>query len=346
MEKMIESKGDLQKMTKNLTEEEIDSIQRKADWADEKLDSEKEWITRYKGYADEIQGRDVLIRDAKEHFREWAPLFLYTNISTTKSTTEKKVDFILRYKGQEVGHLYYKNSQDIELEVRENADKYFGYKLPLKGNVFPWRSPEAENFRAHFRKYPTRIDGAKKNEEHRYESALLTELLKDTGVDKAVTMIQPILLVKNRFQMPTPLSASDYDNPKYSNQNGGGIDLLCRTKYGSKITINVFELKDNYEDPVGVLKQAVVYAAFIRKLLRTPAAGSEDWWRLFGFSDEHSFDSSLKINVVAALPHAKDERKFAETNIAIRNDVLQLRYFYFDIEGKDDHVKNVETTIK
>jgi hypothetical protein len=333
-------------MMNDLSLAEVNSIQQQADWAEQELTKQTEWIARYKGYAGEISKKSTFIEQAREQFYEWSPLFLYTNISTTISATEKEVDFILRYKGQEVGRIYYKSSQDIKLEINKNANEFFGYKLPSGINIFDWKSSEAKDFRSYFRTYPTRIDGAKKNNEHRYESALLTELSKDTGRDKALTMIQPIRLLNNRFQMPTPFSASDKDKPYYAQHNGGGIDLLCRTKHGGTSRINVFELKDNYEDPVGVLKQAVVYAAFIRRLLRTPEAGSGNWWNLFKFAEDHSFDLSLKINVVAALPHADDERKFAETDIKIENDVLQLRYFYFDIEDKDDQIKNVETTIK
>jgi hypothetical protein len=333
-------------MTNDLLVAEINSIKEQADWADRELTKQTEWIARYKGYADEISTKESLVEQAREQFHEWAPLFLYTNISTTKSATEKYVDFILRYKGNEVGHIYYKNSQDIELEIGENTEKFFGYKLPSGKKAFGWRSSEAMDFRAYFGTNPARINGSKKNEEHRYESALLTELSKKSGQNKALINIQPIRLLDNRFQMPTPFSASDKDKPYYAQHSGGGIDLLCRTKYGNKSTINVFELKDNYEDPAGVLKQAIAYAAFIRKLLRTPEAGSGNWWKLFKFGKDHSADLSLKINVVAALPHADDEREFAETNIKIGNDVLQLHYFYFDIEDKDDKIKNVETTIK
>jgi hypothetical protein len=332
-------------MTKDLTTEELDSIQKRADLADGQLASETEWIVRYKGYADEIFEKVSFIEKAKKQFREWRPLFLYTNISTTKSATKNKVDFNLRYQGQAVANLHCRKDQKIKLKIYKNTKKFFGYEPTSETDTCDWDSPEAKAFRAHFRKYPARIDGKKRNVEHRYESALLTELSKDKGEDKAVTMIQPVLLLGNRFQMPTPFSASTTKKLGYGKQDGGGIDLLCRTKHG-KSTINIFELKDEYEDPVGVLKQAVVYAAFIRRLLRTPEAGSKKWWELFGFENDHSTETTLKINVVAALPHAQNEKEFSVSDIKIGDDTLQLHYFYFDIKDANDQVSNVKTTIK
>jgi hypothetical protein len=150
--------------------------------------------------------------------------------------------------------------------------------------------------------------------------------------------------------MPTPFSASDSKgNLKYAANKGGGIDLLCRTKHGNKSVLNIFELKDEYEDPKNVLRQAIAYAVFVHKLLTTPKAESSIWWELFGFKKAPNTDRPLSINVVAALPlekGRKPDKSFANKEVILSNGgILRLHYFYFSLSGKEDKVGKVETSL-
>jgi hypothetical protein len=84
------------------------------------------------------------------------------------------------------------------------------------------------------------------------------------------------------------------------------------------------------------LHQAVIYSVFIHKLLRTPDAGSGDWWKLFGFSKAPDPARPLEINAVVALPKDnKNDESFAKKEIAVNGGTIRLHYFYFSLLKKD-----------
>ena len=321
---------------------QLQSLQQTANKAEEILDNQNEWISRYAGYANEITRNLETIKEIRRCFQEKEPLYVYSSISKVKSAKkEELVTFDLRYRGQSVANIKY-GKKGLLLKTNENTGEFYGIK---GGESIDWNSKEAEVFRGGFAKYPSRKKTKKENEEHRYESALLTELSKKEGSDKKLKFIQPVRLATSRFQMPTPFSASSASkgNIKYSAHNGGGIDLLCRTKHGNKSILNIFELKDEYEDPFNVLHQAVAYSVFIHKLLRTSNAGSEIWWKLFGFNKVP--DDPLRINAVVALPKFKEnDTSFAKKEIIVDGGVIQLHYFYFTL-SKNDKVGSIDTSL-
>lgn len=165
-----------------------------------------------------------------------------------------------------------------ELNERDFDCKVFLSKVDWKGN-------KAKKFRSHFknREQVRNIETNRGNEEHRIESLLLSEFSKTK--DKALPFIKPVAIAKIRFPMPTPLSASNHKQIKYSGIYGGGIDILARTGTGGRATnLCIMELKDENikkELPKNVIKQALTYATFIRELLRSDSG--QDWWKLFGF---------------------------------------------------------------
>ncbi len=65
-----------------------------------------EWEDRYAKYAEAIKSNLTIIKNNKQRFNEWSPLFLYMNV-----TEEKKSGgtFSLRYRGQDVAKLQVKN---------------------------------------------------------------------------------------------------------------------------------------------------------------------------------------------------------------------------------------------
>jgi len=316
----------------------LQSLQETANKAAEELKNNTEWITRYAGYASEIMEIQETIKDARKLFHERKPLYVYSSISRAKNRSQ--VTFNLRYRGQSVAEISYKKGK-LLLKTNKNTKEFYGIE---GGKTFEWNSKEAEIFRGGFAKCPDRINKRKKNEEHRFESALLTELSKNKGSDKVLTNIQPVRLVESRFQMPTPFKASG-GQPAYIGHKGGGIDLLCRTKHGNKSVLNIFELKDEYEDHEKVLQQAVIYSVFIHKLLRSPDAGSNNWWKLFGFSKIPNTSLPLRINAVIALPkNEKNVTSFKKEEITVNGGTIQLHYLYFTL-SKNDKVGVIETSL-
>ena len=312
----------------------LQKLQKTAEEAEKALEDNTEWIVRYADYASEIMETQETIKDARKLFHERKPLYVYSSISRAKNRSQ--VTFDLRYRGQSVAEISYKKGK-LLLKTNKNTKEFYDIE---GGKSFEWNSKEAEIFRGGFAKCPDRINKRKKNEEHRFESALLTELLKDKGNDKALTNIQPVCLAKSRFQMPTPFKASE-GKPAYAGHKGGGIDLLCRRNR----KLFIFELKDEYEEPEKVLQQAVIYSVFIHRLLRTPKAGSNNWWKLFEFSKAPNPALPLKINAVIALPkNKKNDTSFANKEIIVDGGIIQLHYFYFSL-SKDDKVGPIETSL-
>lgn len=307
------------------------------------LEENTEWIPRYAKYAEIINFNRAIIETVRKSFKACSPLYVYTNISKVKQAKKYSVSFDLRYRGQSIAEVYVKK-EGIILKTNNNVFDY--YKIE-GGKFINWNDKDATVFRKAFKDFPERINKGKKNEEHRFESALITELSKNKGIEKSVINIQPVLLCKNRFQMPTPLSASG-NKISYVSENGGGIDLLCRTRNGVNKALNIFELKDEYneksEPPQKVLQQAVAYTIFISKLLKTPEAGGKIWWELFNLG---KIDRPLDINAVAAMPYNKKGKTdfFENKHIQTIDNSIGLHYFYFDINNKDN-VMNVKTSLK
>jgi len=316
----------------------LQNLQMTVNKAEAMLEKEKEWIKRYAEYASEILTIQNAIKGASGLFNECEPLYVYSSVSRA---TNKNITFDLRYRGQSVADIIYKNG---ELYLKTKKNTYNFYKIE-GGWEKEWNSKEAKLFRSAFTKYPCRNDEGKKNEEHRFESALLTELSKEKGNDKILKYIQPVRLAKSRFQMPTPFKASK-GKPVYAKHKGGGIDLLCRTKHGSKNILNIFELKDEYENPINVLHQAVIYSVFIHKLLKTPEVGSSGWWKLFGFGKVPDTTKPLRINAVVAMPKdEKNDKCFAKEEINVDGGIIQLHYFYFSLPTDKDKIESIETSL-
>ncbi len=119
--------------------------------------------------------------------------------------------------------------------------------------------------------------------------------------------IQPVLMAKKaRFQMPTPLKASEKGKISYAGV-GGGIDILARVGKGSGngTKLCIIEVKDEHshkEPPKTAIKQALVYATFIRELLRSEQGILvEDFWARGG--------GSFKAQDMCCLRYAVSRRR-------------------------------------
>ena len=265
-----------------------------------KLSDNTEWEDRYSKYADAINSNLAIIRNNKQKFNEWSPLFLYMNVTEAKKDNGA---FSLRYRGQDVATLKAKNDY-IFISTKgydEKNERDFDCLTKLNNNG--WDSKEARVFRKHFSNNPSRsTKSSKRNDEHRIESLLLSEFSKTSSKDKLLCGIQPVKIANiARLQMPTPLSASNIGKLKYSNENGGGIDILSRINMRGSPKLCVMEVKDENvakEPPVKAIKQALIYATFIRELLRSKSGST--WWKIFGFT--RPIPTHLELFVTCIMP--------------------------------------------
>ena len=328
-----------------------------SDKAKETLDllrANPEWIDRYKKYADEISGNITMLKERKASFHKWNPLYVY--LTTSEMKKGGSISFSLRYKGQEVGKLVVKD-EIMCYPAYENNKKNFGYAPSFQGE-FPWNSENAREFRKFFStEKRTRIDCGKRNEEHRYESLLLTHFEDRNKEIDAFKHIRPISVISGvRFPMPTPISASNKKAVTYSGTSGGGIDIFTRTGHGKATYLNIMELKDENhkgEEPSVVIRQAIAYATFILRLLRSESGA--EWYKLFGFSS--TLPDSIKVYATCLMPKGYcEDKSFANQQIFVHktedkvsdtfadnSDIIELHYMYFD--ENEDVISTVETSL-
>jgi len=295
---------------------------------EELLKQNTEWILRYAEYAEKINANSDKIKNLKKNrFHEWAPLYLYMNVTQAKS----QMEFSLRYLGQDVAKLKV-TTDKITISTKgfiEKNKRDFDCDIKLEDSE--WKSVNAANFRRHFSNYSKRTrNSGKENEEHRIESLLLTGFSKKSSIDKILCNIQPVKIAGiARFQMPTPLGASDINKLKYSGSGGGGIDIICRFGKANTTKLCIMELKDennSKEPPVKVIQQSLAYATFIRELLRSNSG--QEWWKIFGFNGK--LPDHLELYVACIMPSIdKNDTSFANKIIGTAEDSFRLHYLYF-----------------
>jgi hypothetical protein len=128
-------------------------------------------------------------------------------------------------------------------------------------------------------------------------------------------------------------------------ENNGHVDILARIGKGRSSKLCIMELKDEYskkEPPVKVLKQGLIYAAFIRALLRSKSG--KQWWRIFGFNGGVS--DPLILYVACVMPFkitGGSDKSFVNKEVALGRDSFRLHYLYFK-EGSGK-IAEVETSL-
>ena len=285
-----------------------------------------EWQDRYLKYAHEIHDNLEEIAEKKKKFHEWKPLHLYMNVLEAKS----QMRFSLRYLGQDVAKIKISNKGNMISTKGFDATNAKYFNCPVELDESEWTSIEASKFRGHFSKKEKRVEGmGKRNEEHRIESVLLSEFLKKSRQNKKLLHIQPVTLAGiARFQMPTPLGASDMKKLKYSGHSGGGIDIISRIGKAAKLCI--MEVKDENlakEPPAKTVQQGLAYATFIRELLASKAG--EKWWKIFGFTGK--LPEKLDIYVASVMPSGiNNDTTFANTVLKTPKGDFHLHYLYFN----------------
>lgn len=286
-----------------------------------------EWEDRYAGYA-----KFIPLKIPKA-FKKPQGLSVYSSVSDYKQNA-----YSLRFDGQTVAMIYNQiDSKKVLLEIKEEANKkYFGLVLSKEKEKIDWNvDPKAKLFRRFFRDKAKEDDVKIKSQEHRVENRLLKEFANKTRAEnKAFTNIQPITLNGCFFQMPTPIKASTHA-PGYSQKNGGGIDIMART--GGKIC--VMEVKDENkasESQVAAMEQALTYATFIARLLRSKSG--QIWWNFFmgRDTDIRPVDRDIEIEVVTIMPAGNTEEYVGNIELPELSTIFHCHTLYYD----DEQFKN------
>ena len=301
-----------------------------------------EWKERYIGYSEEISANIDFIQSARQRFRKWAPFTFYLNVSNAKKAGSGAT-FEMRYLGQTVAKLLCGKNVLIDTNDFDKTNKR-DFDCDIQLSKSDWSGKEASTFRSYFKNRDDirNTENNTGNHEHRLESLLLSEFSKTTA--KALSGIQPVLIEKMRFPMPTPISASNHKRVKYTGVHGGGIDIFARVGVtGQAARLCVIELKDENiaaEPPRDAIKQGLAYAVFIRELLRSESG--ENWWKLFGFSKH--MPQKLTILAACAMPsNENDDVSFEGKSISIGEDTIKLHYIYFSEE--DNCITDIKTSL-
>lgn len=303
------------------------------------LNDHSEWQERYSKYIEEIQGH--MNKGIRRPFQRPEGLSLYSSVSRRDGR-----EYDLRFDGQSVGKVVCSRNGVRLIPQEKNNTNYFKEEyseLQLSEGV-KWHSIEARKFRRFFRdKSKDTIDIKLNSSEHRLENRLLKEFAKGTRAERKVLCnIQPVKLYNCFFQLPTPLKASTH-NPEYASEKGGGIDILARVKsIGGGSRICVMELKDENKKGEGqkeVMKQAVSYASFLARLLRSKSG--QNWWDFIMNRDvkSKSIPAELHIDVVTVMPEGETE-EFCDKEIRLSklSTILHCHSLYFD---KNDYLNGI-----
>lgn len=306
------------------------------------IDSNREWIARYRKYIQKINDIREQLKEARHAFYVPKPFKLYMPISKAMKSV-----FNLRICGQDVADLKINTHNKVSIRFNKNATHIFAlmpdedkeYFENLKEEFYPWKGKEARRFRRIFKEFSSeKLCG---QPEHKLESYLLDNYLQKSSQGKVILNIQPITMLEGSgfFQMPTPLKASNAKDGsiEYAAEKGGGIDILARIGSGRNTHLAIIELKDKYEKnepPEKAICQAIAYATFIRELLHSKSG--EKWWSFFGFSGD--LPKSLKLFAIIAMPNFKNANNnfvynhdYDGVNLSLDGeDKLELGYIYLE----------------
>lgn len=274
------------------------------------LNDNPEWKSRYETYANSIIKNTQKYKDNAKRFRVLSPMYAYSSITKVKNDSTT-CSYDLRFAGQSIGTVSVDKKGNIKLSADENQVKCaidnFDY-THKNGFSCNWKSSEATEYRRCF--YRKNIDNSTQlhSQEHRIENWMLAEFAKTQRKQKKLLCnIQPVRLGGKFFQLATPLSASKHcEQPKYSAEKGGGIDILARVKHSSKDhRLAVIELKDENKDGESqamAMLQALSYATFLAALLRCKCG--EKWWGIFDRRSKLP-KKTIHIDAVTLMPEGE-----------------------------------------
>lgn len=332
-----------------------------------------EWQERYSGYISKIEKNEAFVKAVCKafHKNDLKPLKIYLTVGRVKDAS-RTVGLDLRLAGHSVGtitvspdngfdenlsgeeiqkcaRVFFKESGLLKAAERVNVKRQKEFveaaiglcqKQPEDG--WTWQAEDAESLRKLLQEQEFELTS-----EHSVETTLL-DMLKETDgkrKEKNLIGIQPCTLCGQYYQLCTPLKGSRaYNNIlKYSGPWGKGPDILAHAR--GKLC--VIELKDTYEEeesPEKAIKQAIAYATFIIKLLRSKSG--TDWYRQFGL--ESSLPDELTVTAVIAMPYPENWKEkhtdFVRDELNVEKDIIKLHYMYFKKIGKNE-LKEFETSL-
>lgn len=315
---------------------------------DGKLEADRSWLPYYKDYGRELANlaNEKKYKKAKRSIRKNNPFGLYVTMGSIK---EKNTPiFHLRYLGQSIGEIKYKNDQ-MYLSVADKQDqneKYFAYKGPAFSDE-SWTSPRAREFRSYFTNAKdfkgTKKGGLPYSPEHMVENALFSELGKRSSTNKSILRIRPISYGGSLMHVRTAVKGSKAPYELAKDGQGGEIDCLCRrTIGGGKSRLVVIEVKDQNEAKETfdiAIKQALAYAVFLRKLLRSEAG--KDWKKVLGMKNQYK--SNIEIEAVAAMPAGEINPSFQGHRFVFSNgDFIDIHYMKFTSEINPENCYDID----
>jgi len=238
------------------------------------LDTKQLWEMKETKFEKELDGwlrileqGTKTVSQARREFHQWDPLRIYVSVAKVKAP-HSRVNFSLRFYGQEVGELSVANERvTLRLTERhyENNQKYF--QCELSSGDYNWNGQEAKRFRLFFKAISVTSKDMPnvKSVEHRVESKFIQEMFKGSGkFGLSGLMIRPVVVARCPLQFPVPISANT-GQPK---TGYGNIDILARHRgKKNKTRLSVWELKkpSMYGHPAS---QVFIYALTLLLILR------------------------------------------------------------------------------
>ena len=254
-----------------------------------------------------------------------------------------------------------------EKEYRKITSEFFDVKQKKNSEsekeslpkTFDWKDKCFQEYR--FEPYMKflRDCNFKLDAEHPVETKLLDILNKHGWSDK----LNLCKLCEQYYQLLTPIKASRISENilKYSGAKGGGIDILANIN-GERLC--VIELKDSYkeeESPKKAIKQAIAYATFIIKLLRSENARGAEWYKYFLGETAELTDDPITVNAVIAMPYKNgcdelngEDKAFEGVELKVWRgntaevppDIIKLHYMYFEKDEQNEpHLKEFKTSL-
>ena len=278
-------------------------------WTEEQEAKSRKWVKEL------IDSRERLMAAGKK-FHQWEPLQVYLSVAQAQIP---RVSFSLRYQGQNVANLVVNDVPQLRIDKQtaKTNQSYFG--VNTEAGTFPWRGPDAKQFREDFKKVPSDMRG--RIPEHRIESEFLKQMADRTSkkFDGTLKGIQPVLLADCPFQLPLPISG----NTGKPETGKGSIDIVARRRVGNQIRISIWELK-RPGVTAHAIEQAYIYGVTLIKMLRSIESGKL-WYRdIFGFTGKMPDKLTIECVVAVSLPE-RSKPAFAEKlRRFVKEDSLQV----------------------
>jgi hypothetical protein len=292
------------------------------------LQTNTEWVERYNKYINRIKNNEIIVSQSKRKFRpQMVDSEFRKYISISSMEKDNFIDF--RKQGQSV------------FDVKFAGDKIrFTLKKGLVREEMQWREPGYEKVI----REAVKTMNFDTQREHAVESSMNVLMMAPNkrGLFKQYRAIN--LLRGLPFHMASPVNGAQAKIGilRYSGATSAGIDLFARSNYNKKVSETSFcviEIKDRFENqekPDKAIKQAIVYATFIRELLRNPGTDPEDWYRVFvsrlniKWEANPGLNKPLDIRAIIAMPLDGKELDLSFSGTVLRftdstNDTITLQ---------------------